>query len=124
MATLDTQRPNKRGMIRGRESRNHNLNTKLTEAEFRAIERASASEGKTTGEWLRDLALRHLHSGADDIEVVALSEVVGVRLLLVNVLRSLATGQKMSTESFDKLLDDVGGTKHGLAAKLLAERQS
>src|ERR1700761_1294754 len=118
MALLDTQRPNKRGVIRGRESRNQNLNTKLTGAEFRAIEHASGDEGKTTGEWLRDLALRHLRSGADDIEVIALSEVVGVRLLLVNVLRSLATGQKMSTESFDKLLDDVGGTKNALAIKL------
>jgi len=124
MEVPDIQRPIKRGMIRGRESRNQNLNTKLTDAEFRAVEQASTAEGKTTGEWLRDLALRRLQSGANDLEIVALSEAVGVRLLLVNVLRSLATGQKMTTESFDKLLDDVGITKQELAIKLVAERRS
>jgi len=123
MGMLDTERAVKRGMIRGRESRNQNLNTKLTETEFRAIEMASAADGKTTGEWLRDLALRRLASGANDIEIVALSEVVGVRLLLVNVLRALATGQKLSVEAFDKLLDEIGATKYELATKLVAERR-
>jgi hypothetical protein len=123
MAISDAVRPIKRGMIRGRESRNQNLNTKLTETEFRGVERASAADGKTTGEWLRDLALRRLGSGANDIEIIALSELVGVRLLLVNVLRSLATGQKLSAEAFDKLLDDIGATKHELATKLVAERR-
>ena len=123
MGMLDTERSVKRGMIRGRESRNQNLNTKLTETEFRAIEMASAADGKTTGEWLRDLALRRLASGANDVEIVALSEVVGVRLLLVNVLRALATGQKLSVEAFDKLLDEIGATKYELATKLVAERR-
>jgi len=123
MGMSDTIRPVKRGMIRGRESRNQNLNTKLTETEFRAVEQASTAAGKTTGEWLRDLALRRLGSGANDVEIVALSEVVGVRLLLVNVLRSLATGQKLSPEAYDKLLDDIGGTKYELATKLVAERR-
>ena len=123
MGMLDTERAVKRGMIRGRESRNQNLNTKLTETEFRAVEMASAADGKTTGEWLRDLALRRLASGANDIEIVALSEVVGVRLLLVNVLRALATGQKLSVEAFDKLLDEIGATKYELATKLVAERR-
>ena len=123
MGMLDTERAVKRGMIRGRESRNQNLNTKLTETEFRAVEMASAADGKTTGEWLRDLALRRLASGANDIEIVALSEVVGVRLLLVNVLRALATGQRLSAEAFDKLLDEIGAAKYELATKLVAERR-
>src|SRR5690348_11222793 len=123
MGMTDAMRSTKRGMIRGRESRNQNLNTKLTETEFRAVAQASAADGKTSGEWLRDLALRRLGTGAHDVEIVALSEMVGVRLLLVNVLRSLATGQKLSPEAFDKLLDDIGGTKYELAAKLVAERR-
>lgn len=123
MPNLDTERPAKRGAIRGRESRNQTLSTKLTETEYRAVEKASSADGKTTGEWLRDLTLRILRSGANDIELIALSETVGVRLFLVNVLRSLATGQRLSAEGFDKLLDEIGATKHNLAAKLIAERQ-
>jgi hypothetical protein len=123
MPILDTERPVKRGALRGRESRNQTLSTKLTEIEYRAVEKASSADGKTTGEWLRDLTLRSLRSGAHDIELIALSETVGVRLLLVNVLRSLGTGQRMSAEGFDKLVDEIGATKHDLAAKLIAERR-
>lgn len=123
MPISDMQRPVKRGSLRGRESRNQTLSTKLTETEYRSIENASAADGKTTGEWLRDLMLRSLRSGANDTEVIALSEIVGVRLLLVNVLRSLGTGQRMTVEGFDKMVNEIGATKYELAAKLIAERR-
>jgi hypothetical protein len=123
MPILDTERQAKRGALRGRESRNQTLSTKLTETEYHAVVEASSADGKTTGEWLRDLTLRSLRSGAHDTEFIALSETVGVRLLLVNALRSLGTGQRLSAEGFDKLLDEIGATKHDLAAKLIAERR-
>lgn len=124
MPLLDEEVPIRKGSIRGRETRNQTVSTKLTDAEYRALEKVSAKDGKTAGEWLRDLALRRLRNGADNIEIIALSEFVGVRLLLVNALRSLATGQKLSTEAFDKLLDEIGATKQDLAIKLVAERRS
>jgi hypothetical protein len=123
MLTSDTERPAKRGSLRGRESRNQTLSTKLTETEYRTVEKESSANGKTTGEWLRDLILRSLRSGANDAELIALSEIVGVRLLLVNVLRSLVTGQRMTAEVFDKLVNDIGATKYDLAAKLISERR-
>ena len=123
MPTSDTERPVKRGSLRGRESRNQTLSTKLTETEYRTVEKASSADGKTTGEWLRDLTLRSLRSGANDTELIALSEIVGVRLLLVNVLRSLGTGQRMTAEVFDKLVNEIGATKYDLASKLIAERR-
>ena len=123
MPTSDTERPAKRGSLRGRESRNQTLSTKLTETEYRTVEKASSADAKTTGEWIRDLTLRSLRSGANDTELIALSEIVGVRLLLVNVLRSLGTGQRMTAEAFDKLVNEIGATKYDLAAKLIAERR-
>ena len=123
MPTSHTERPAKRGSLRGRDSRNQTLSTKLTETEYRTVEKASSADGKTTGEWLRDLTLRSLRSGANDTELIALSEIVGVRLLLVNVLRSLGTGQRMTAEAFDKLVNEIGATKYDLAAKLIAERR-
>lgn len=72
------------------------------------MEAAAGAEMKTTGEWLRDLALHAIdgNSGTDS-SAVALPEIIGVRLLLVNVLRTLATGQRLSPEAFDKLLEPV-----------------
>jgi hypothetical protein len=122
MAILDAQITTKRGKIRGRESRNQTLTTKVTATEYRAVEDAASAEAKTTGEWLRDLALEAVATQtAGGPEKIMLPEIVGVRLLLVNALRSVAIGQTMTPEAFDKLLDQVGTAKHELAGKILAE---
>lgn len=122
MPVLGPQIQRKPGMIRGRESRNHTLTTKLTDAEQRAVEAAAGAVMKTTGEWLRDLALEAVaENSGRSASAVALSEIVGVRLLLVNVLRTLATGQRLSAEAFDKLLDEIGTAKYELAGKFTSE---
>ena len=122
MSILDTEPTTKRGKIRGRQSRNQTLTTKVTEAERRVVEVAAGADAKTTGEWLRDLALLAAAAKQEGgAETIVLPEIVGVRLLLVNVLRSLATGQKLTPEAFDKLLDQIGTAKHELAGKLLAD---
>lgn len=122
MPVLSSQTQRKRGAIRGRESRNHTLTTKLTEAEQRAVEAAAGAEMKTTGEWLRDLALHAVDENSGrGASAVALPEIIGVRLLLVNVLRALATGQRLTPEAFDKLLDEIGTAKYDLAGKMIAE---
>jgi hypothetical protein len=122
MPVLNAQAQRKRGAIRGRESRIHTLTTKLTEAEQRAVEAAAGAEMKTTGEWLRDLALGAIdEKSGTTSSAVALPEIIGVRLLLVNVLRTLATGQRLTPEAFDKLLDEIGTAKYELAGKLTSE---
>lgn len=124
MPLLDAQTQRKRGVIRGRESRNHTLTTKLTETEHRSVEAAAKAEMKTAGEWLRDLALRAIDDDSEtNASAIVLPEVIGVRLLLVNVLRTLATGQRLTPEAFDKLLDEIGRAKHELAGKLSSEHR-
>jgi hypothetical protein len=108
----------KKGSVRGRESRNRSLNTKLTATEFAAVQLAAAANGCALGEWVRDVILQQLRrvSASDP----SLAEILGVRLLLVNVLRPLAAGQKLSPETFDKLLDEISEAKHQLAEKFAA----
>jgi hypothetical protein len=70
---------------------------------------------------MRDVILRELRgTTASD---TSLAEILGVRLLLVNVLRPLAAGQKLAPEAFDKLLDDISSAKHELAGKLTSEKR-
>ena len=108
--------PRKKGALRGREGRSQSLNTKLTPTELRAVETAAAAHGCALGEWVRDVILRELRRGSASDP--SLAEILGVRLLLVNVLRPLATGQRLTPEAFDKLLDEISNAKHQLAAKL------
>jgi hypothetical protein len=88
----------KKGVVRGRESRNQSLNTKLSPTELAAVEVAAATDGCALGEWVRDLILRELPKGSASDP--SLAEIIGVRLLLVNVLRPLAAGQRLTPEAF------------------------
>jgi hypothetical protein len=108
----------RKGAVRGRESRNQSLNTKLTRTEFAAVEVAAAAHGCALGEWVRDVILREIRGGSPADP--SLAEILGVRLLLVNVLRPLAAGQRITPEAFDKLLDEISEAKHALAGKLAA----
>ena len=102
----------------------HSLNrvfpvtAKLTKEELRRVTEFAKSQGLPRGEWIRDVILRELRgdSGNDP----SLAEILGVRLLLVNVLRPLAAGQRLTPEAFDKLLDEISEAKHSLAGKLAA----
>ena len=97
--------------------------TKLNTEELAALEQHCRDKGETPGELIRQLILTEL--GRMTTENAAsnptLTEVLGVRLLLVNVLRPLAAGQKMTLEVFDKLLDEISTAKHELAGKLTSE---
>ena len=58
MAVLEIDTTRRKGAVKGRESRNQTLNTKLTPTEAAAVETAAKANGKAVGEWLRDLALQ------------------------------------------------------------------
>ena len=92
------------------------VTTKLTKQERGKITDFARSQGLARGEWIRDVILREVRgASASD---PSLAEILGVRLLLVNVLRPLAAGQRLTPEAFDKLLDEISDAKHQLAAKL------
>jgi len=95
---------------------------KLTQEEARLLDKVAAAEGVPRSEWMRNAILRELHS-APTTNDPSLAEILGVRLLLVNVLRPLAAGQKVTPEMFDKLLDEIGAAKYELAGKLRSERR-
>ena len=93
---------------------------KLTEEEARLLDEIATAKGVPRSEWMRDVILRELRP--TPMSDASLAEILGVRLLLVNVLRPLAAGQRLTPEAFDKLLDDISTAKHDLAGKLMSER--
>jgi hypothetical protein len=92
------------------------VTAKLTKEERGRITEFARSQGLARGEWIRDVILWEVRglSASDP----PLAEILGVRLLLVNVLRPVAAGQRLTPEAFDKLLDEISEAKHQLAAKL------
>ena len=96
------------------------VTAKLTREERKAITEFAQSQGIARGQWIRDVILAELRCAT--AQNAPLAEILGVRLLLVNVLRPLAAGQKLPPEVFDKLLDEISTAKHELAGKLMSER--
>jgi hypothetical protein len=94
--------------------RTKSIGFKVSEEEYARLETAAQADGRTLGEWCREVILRG-GSASDD---PALAEIIGVRLLLVNVLGPVAAGDKVTPENFNQLLDQIGEAKHQLAAKL------
>lgn len=94
---------------------------KLTEDEARQLDDVANAKGVPRSEWMRDIILRELRP--ETPPDISLAEILGVRLLIVNVLRPLAAGQKLSPETFDQLLDDISTAKYELATKLVAEKR-
>jgi len=92
------------------------VTVKLTKDELEMVNDFSKSKALARGEWIRDVILKEiLKSSASD---PSLAEILGVRLLLVNVLRPLAAGQQVTNEVFDKLLDEISIVKHQLASTI------
>lgn len=121
MAILGNEMPRHKGTLKGRESRNQTLTTKLTPTEAAAVEAASEADGKTVGEWLRDLALRELGCGSRGLPpVVLIGEITAIRLLLINTLEPLLRGEKMTSEQFKEMLRYVKSNKRKAAADMLA----
>jgi hypothetical protein len=94
------------------------VTAKLTKDELEKVTEFARSQGLARGEWIRDVILKEMSKGSASDPSRA--EILGVRLLLVNVLRPLAAGQRLTPEAFDKLLDEISEAKHALAGKLAA----
>ena len=90
----------------------------LTQQEVQLLDQVATAKGVARSEWMRDVILRELRG--DSATDPSLAEILGVRLLLVNVLRPLAAGQRLTPEAFDKLLDEISEAKYALAGKLAA----
>ena len=121
MPILDTEMKRRKGAVKGRECRNHSLNTKLTATEAAAVNAAAESEGKAVGEWLRDLVQRELAEGSGQLQSLAvMGEVAALRLLLINALEPLLRGDKMTAEQFKEMLRYVKANKRKAAEDTLA----
>jgi len=111
----------RKGMVKGRETRSQSLNTKLTPSEASAVETTSSAQGKAVGEWLRDLVLDELHGSEAQVPSLAvLTEIAGLRLLLINALEVMLRGDKMTPEQFKEMLRYVKTNKRKAAADMLA----
>jgi len=101
-------------------SRNRTVSTKLTEAEFAAVERLAEGRSQWLSEWVRDVLLGVVRDQQPQQNGAAFTEMQAIRLLLINTLEPLLRGDKMSPEQFKELLQYVKANKRKAAKEILA----
>jgi hypothetical protein len=101
-----------------------NVSSRLTHRETECLDALADKRGLQRGEFIRKLILNALseeEAGADGDPI--LIEVVGIQLLLMNVLKPIATGQAMTATAFDNIVTEVHKLKKTVARKLIQEEK-
>jgi len=86
----------------------HHVGTKLNERELHEVEALAAKRQQTHSELIRGLVLREIKQDAEGQRAsLELVEITAVRLLIVNLLRPLATGGTMTDKTFDAIVEEA-----------------
>jgi hypothetical protein len=105
-----------RGKIR--DIRSRSLGTKLTVQEEKELARAAATDGKSASEWARDVLLREARRSKDD---AVFTELVATRMLLVNLIKPLILGEKVSPTWITEAMTMVRKEKHKAAQDVMQQ---
>jgi hypothetical protein len=98
---------------------NH-VGTKLNEQEVRDLDTLAKRRNQTQGELIRQLILDELARESGEPPVSPeLVEIIGLRLMVSNLLEPVATGQKITPETFRGIIAEVKKHKRALAVKTL-----
>jgi len=100
--------------------RSHTASAKLTDAEFAELEGRALKAGKRPGEWVREVLLREL---AGQGQQLLLAEVIGVRMIVLNLFSNLARGDKLSADDIQRLIAEIDAQKSKRASERIKQSQ-
>jgi hypothetical protein len=97
------------------------VGTKLSAEELRSFESLVELRSTTQAELLRDLILAEIAKKTTRKPDPLLSEIVGVRMLLVNLLQPRDAHEPLTRESFEVLLGEIKRMKKQVALDIERE---
>jgi len=98
------------------------VSTRLTRKETRNLDDLAKSRGMQRSELIRQLIRDELARDAGTSAAsTELTEIMGIRLMLTNLFRPLATGQKLTPEAFDNMVAEVKKRKRSVAEDALQD---
>ena len=102
--------------------RERSVSTRLTRKETRNLDALAKIRGVQRGELIRQLIRNELaRDGGTAAASTELTEIMGIRLMLTNLFRPLATGQKLTPEAFDNMVAEVKKRKRSVAEDALQD---
>ena len=102
----------------GRAGRTYVASAKVTHKEQEELEHAAYKSGKSLSEWARDVLLQEARRSQDD---AVFTELVATRMLLVNLIKPLILGEKVSPTWITEAMGMVRREKHKAAQEVMQQ---
>ncbi len=103
---------------KGRLARVHVAQARVTRPEQAELEQAARRDSKALSEWARDVLLREARRSHDD---ALFTELVATRMLLVNLIKPLILGEKVSPTWITEAMTMVRKEKHKAAQDVMQQ---
>jgi len=103
---------------RGRAPRSESFATRFTSTEVAVIAKAAEAAGKTPREWSRDVLLQAAQCSQND---ALFTELVATRMLLVNLIKPLILGEKVSPTWITEAMTMVRKEKHKATQEVMQQ---
>lgn len=102
--------------------RTRTASTKLTEDEFAELETCARASGKNLSEWCREILLDRARMPAgSSSDPLVIAEVIGLRMILINLFASLAQGEGLTWDKVETIVQRADAAKHQQAIQKLSE---
>jgi hypothetical protein len=102
--------------------RTRSIGVRVAEADFVRLHAMADSEGKSVGEWCREVLLERVDAPKPtSAEQTMVSEVLALRTILLNVLFSLAKGKVITEGEMTELIERADAEKLNRAIQRLGE---
>jgi uncharacterized protein (DUF1778 family) len=102
----------------GRTGRDRMANARVTAKEQRELHEAARAQGKSLSEWAREVLLREARRSTDH---AVFTELVATRMLLVNLIKPLILGEKVSPTWITEAMGMVRREKHKAAQEVMQQ---
>jgi len=106
-------------------SRTRSAGAKVTEEEYKQLEALAQTRGLTLGEWCRDVLLAQLKRPLVSLpEETILAEVLGLRMIMINLLRALGNEETLTEEKVQKVIQWADTEKLTTAVERLLNNEA
>ncbi len=106
-------------------SRPRSAGAKVTDEEYAQLEALAQKRGLTLGEWCRDVLLSQLKPSVADLpEETILAEVLGLRMIMINLLRDVGNGETLTQEKVQRVIHWADTEKLTTAVECLTANQA
>ena len=103
-------------------SRTRSAGAKVTDEEYEQLAALAQARGLTLGQWCREVLLAQLAQSAATLpEKAILTELLGLRMIVINLLRALGTREPLTAEKTQSVIDWADKEKTATAVECLRE---